>query len=41
MAWLRESVGNYDVGLIAAAGVLVAAALILQGLPRYRFEPIG
>lgn len=41
MAWLRESYGSYDVGLFAAAGVLVAAALILQGLPRYRFEPLG
>ncbi len=38
LAWLRQTFGSYDEGLFVAAGVLVASALLLTALPKYRFH---
>jgi MFS family permease len=37
LAWLRQRTGDYDLGLFVAAAILVASALIMIRLPRYRF----
>jgi MFS family permease len=38
LAWMRQTFGSYDEGLFAAAGVLVVSAVLLMGLPKYRFH---
>src|SRR4030095_6161869 len=45
IAWLRQSFGNYNVGLYIAAGVLISSAVLMVLLPAYRFrtatEPVA
>jgi MFS family permease len=38
LAWCRQTFGNYDTGLYIAAGVLIASAVLMVLLPRYRFH---
>lgn len=38
MAWMREQSGNYVSGLLTAAAILVASALLLTLLPAYRYR---
>jgi MFS family permease len=37
LAWMREQSGSYDQGLYVAAGILLASAVLLVWLPKYRF----
>lgn len=38
IAWLRQTYGNYDVGLYVAAAVLISSAILMVLLPGYRFR---
>jgi len=38
LAWCRQYFGNYNVGLLIAAGVLVSSAVLMVAMPAYRFR---
>jgi MFS family permease len=37
LAWARQTFGNYSAGLLVAAGILTASAILLTRMPRYRY----